>query len=71
MAYPDGTELAVDGVCEGVVIAEERGEGGFGYDSIFVPDDGDGRTFAEMSEHEKHAISHRGRAFRNLLEALR
>jgi len=70
VAYPDGTELAVDGVCEGHVIAEERGEGGFGYDAIFVPDDGDGRTFAEMTDDAKNAISHRGRAFRNLLEAL-
>ena len=70
VAHPDGTELAVDGVCEGHVIHEERGDGGFGYDSIFVPDDGDGRTFAEMTDAEKHAISHRGRAFRNLLDAL-
>ena len=41
-----------------------RGDNGFGYDPVFVPDDGDGRTFAEMSADEKHAISHRGRAFR-------
>ena len=70
VAYPDGTELAVDGVCEGHVTTTERGVGGFGYDSIFVPDDGDGRTFAEMSDDDKHAISHRGRAFRHLLAAL-
>jgi XTP/dITP diphosphohydrolase len=38
---------------------------------VFVPDDGDGRTFAEMSDVEKNAVSHRGRAFRNLLVALR
>jgi XTP/dITP diphosphohydrolase len=68
--WPDGRELAVDGVCPGTISTEERGERGFGYDSLFIPDDGDGRTFAEMSEAEKHAISHRGRAFRNLLEAL-
>ena len=43
---------------------------GFGYDAVFVPDDGDGRTFAEMSDDEKHAISHRGRAFRALLAQL-
>ena len=46
------------------------GARGFGYDAVFVPDDGDGRTFAEMTEDEKHAISHRGRAFRDLLDAL-
>ena len=70
VAYPDGGELAVDGVCEGTITSSERGDGGFGYDSIFVPDDGDGRTFAEMTDDEKHAISHRGRAFRRLLEVL-
>jgi len=68
--WPDGRELVVEGVCAGTITRQERGERGFGYDSIFVPDDGDGRTFAEMSEDEKHALSHRGRAFRNLLDAL-
>jgi XTP/dITP diphosphohydrolase len=43
-----------------------RGASGFGYDPVFVPDDGDGRTFAEMTPEEKHAVSHRGRAFRAL-----
>lgn len=69
--WPDGRELAVDGVCTGSITTAERGDGGFGYDSLFVPDDGDGRTFAEMTDAEKHAISHRGRAFRHLLAALR
>ena len=68
--WPDGSELIVNGVCPGSITTAERGAGGFGYDSIFVPDDGDGRTFAEMSDGEKHALSHRGRAFRNLLAAL-
>ena len=68
--WPDGDEVVVDGVCEGSITTEERGERGFGYDSIFVPDDADGRTFAEMTESEKHEISHRGRAFRNLLDEL-
>ncbi len=68
--YPDGGEVVVDGVCPGTITTEERGERGFGYDSVFVPDEGDGRTFAEMTDDEKHAISHRGRAFRNLLAAL-
>jgi len=68
--WPDGRELVVDGVCRGAILERERGSAGFGYDSLFVPDDGDGRTFAEMSDDEKHAISHRGRALRNLLAAL-
>ncbi len=70
VAYPDGTELAVDGVCEGSIAVDERGERGFGYDNVFVPADGDGRTFGEMTDDEKHAVSHRGRAFDALLEAL-
>lgn len=68
--WPDGRELAVDGVCPGTIAREERGPGGFGYDAVFVPDEGDGRSFGEMTHDEKHAISHRGRAFRNLLDAL-
>lgn len=68
--WPDGSELVVNGVCPGAITREERGERGFGYDSVFVPDDGDGRTFAEMTAAEKHALSHRGRAFANLLAAL-
>lgn len=68
--WPDGRELAVDGVCPGTISTIERGPGGFGYDAVFVPDEGDGRTFGEMGHDEKHAISHRGRAFRNLLAAL-
>lgn len=68
--WPDGRELAVDGVCPGTITTEDRGDRGFGYDAVFLPDDGDGRTFAQMSEADKHAISHRGRAFRNLLAAL-
>jgi XTP/dITP diphosphohydrolase len=68
--WPDGSELAVDGICTGTISDRERGSRGFGYDPVFVPDDGDGRTFAEMSDAEKNAVSHRGRAFRNLLAAL-
>lgn len=67
---PDGSEVVVDGVCHGTIALAERGDRGFGYDSLFVPDDGDGRTFAEMTDDEKHAVSHRGRAFRNLLAVL-
>ena len=64
--WPDGFEVVVRGVVEGHVPEAPRGDGGFGYDPIFVPDEGDGRTFAEMSAEEKHALSHRGRAFREL-----
>ena len=70
VVWPDGRELGVEGVCLGSIAPAERGRRGFGYDPVFVPDDGDGRTFAEMSEDEKHALSHRGRAFRALLAVL-
>ncbi|HTX62344.1 MAG TPA: RdgB/HAM1 family non-canonical purine NTP pyrophosphatase [Acidimicrobiales bacterium] len=69
--FPDGRELWREGVVEGVIADAPRGEGGFGYDPVFVPDDADGRTFAELGPAEKHAISHRGRAFRALSDALR
>jgi XTP/dITP diphosphohydrolase len=70
VVWPDGSELHVEGVCPGVITTEERGEIGFGYDSVFQPDEGDGATFAEMGIEAKNAISHRGRAFRALLAAL-
>jgi XTP/dITP diphosphohydrolase len=60
----------VRGTVEGHIASASRGVNGFGYDPIFVPDEGDGRTFAEMSASEKHALSHRGRAFRALAERL-
>ena len=68
--WPDGSELTVDGVCPGTISEVERGARGFGYDAVFVPDEGDGRTFAEMTDAEKNDLSHRGRAFRNLLAQL-
>jgi XTP/dITP diphosphohydrolase len=68
--WPDGRELSVEGVCPGTITQSEQGERGFGYDSVFRPDESDGRTFAEMTDVEKNAISHRGRAFRKLLAAL-
>lgn len=67
---PDGTELAVEGSVEGVIAPAPQGGGGFGYDPVFIPVEGDGRSFAEMGD-EKHEISHRGRAFRALADALR
>lgn len=68
--WPDGSEIAVEGICDGSISTVERGDAGFGYDAIFVPAEGDGATFSEMDAAAKHAISHRGRAFRMLLEAL-
>jgi XTP/dITP diphosphohydrolase len=69
--WPDGREVAAIGDVEGVIATEARGVGGFGYDPLFVPDEGDGRTFAEMSADEKHLVSHRGRAFRTLADGLK
>jgi XTP/dITP diphosphohydrolase len=65
---PGGGELVVEGRCEGTLTHEPRGSGGFGYDPAFVPNDypGDDRTMAELSPEEKDAISHRGRAARDL-----
>lgn len=71
VAFPDGSERWAEGVCEGTIADTERGARGFGYDAVFVPRDGDGRTFAEMSVDDKHALGHRGRAFRALAEVLR
>ena len=58
------------GVCKGYILYEARGEGGFGYDPIFQPE-GYERSMAELKEEEKNAISHRGRAMRNLIELLK
>ncbi len=70
LAWPDGSELAVEGVCRGRITQTERGDTGFGYDAIFEPSEANGLTFAEMSAEAKHQISHRGRAFQRLLSAL-
>jgi XTP/dITP diphosphohydrolase len=72
VAYVDGArERLFEGRCMGTLAAAPRGEGGFGYDPAFVPDDlRDGRTMAELAPEEKDAISHRGRAARLLLEWL-
>ena len=81
VAYPDGSEVWVEGVCEGHIAQAERGERGFGYDAVFVPNPGGAanvadrtfadRTFAEMTVEEKHALGHRGAAFRALAARLR
>jgi XTP/dITP diphosphohydrolase len=73
LAYvePGGREELVYGRCDGILSAEPRGDGGFGYDPAFVPDDyDDERTMAELSREEKDAISHRGRAARALVRKL-
>jgi len=68
--FPDGREVIADGVVDGRISTNARGDEGFGYDPLFIPDDGDGRTFAEMTLAEKQKVSHRGRAFRALAEKL-
>ena len=70
LRMPNGQEIVAEGVCEGLISDTERGERGFGYDSVFIPAASNGRTFAEMSIVEKHAISHRGNAFRLLASRL-
>jgi XTP/dITP diphosphohydrolase len=69
---PQGAEQLFEGTTTGTVASEPRGTGGFGYDPLFVPDDGadDGRTMAELSDEAKDAISHRGRAARALAASL-
>lgn len=70
VAFPDGSEVWRSGSVDGWIASAPRGQRGFGYDPVFVPDEGDGRTFAELTADEKHALSHRGRAFAALAEAL-
>jgi XTP/dITP diphosphohydrolase len=69
--WPDGGEVVGEGVVEGRISLTARGAGGFGYDPVFEPSEGDGRTFAEMEPAAKHRISHRGRAFTALAARLR
>jgi non-canonical purine NTP pyrophosphatase (RdgB/HAM1 family) len=69
VAYVDprsGDERLFEGRCEGRMAAEPRGSGGFGYDPVFIPDGGDGRTMAELDGAAKDALSHRGEALRAL-----
>jgi XTP/dITP diphosphohydrolase len=70
VAFPDGTELWAEGVVDGTIARAAQGSAGFGYDPVFVPAEGGGVTFAAMTPEAKHAISHRGRAFRALAAAL-
>ncbi len=64
--HPDGRELVGEGRMQGRVIREVRGSGGFGYDVVFEADDHPGVTTAELSVADKDAISHRGRALRDI-----
>jgi XTP/dITP diphosphohydrolase len=69
-AWPDGMEISADGALQGTIIDTPRGTNGFGYDPVFVPK-GETRTYAELTDAEKNAISHRARAvkvLRRLLE---
>ena len=66
----EGRTWQANGICRGRISKEMLGSGGFGYDPIFVPAEGDGRTCAQMSAEEKSAISHRGQALRGLSEVL-
>ena len=65
----DKNIIPIEGVCPGKISLEERGDNGFGYDSIFIPEGFD-KTFAEMSHEEKNQISHRSRALKNLRDKL-
>ena len=67
---PDGRELVVEGRMDGRVIREIRGAGGFGYDVLFEADERPGRTTAELAVADKDAISHRGRALREIAPRL-
>ena len=67
----DGQPRFFEGVCEGAIAREKSGCGGFGYDPIFLPDAYPGRTLAEVSEAEKNAVSHRGKAIRAMADWLK
>ncbi len=70
LRHPDGRELVTEGSVEGMIAPTRSGDEGFGYDPVFVPIEGDGRTFAEMRRDEKAAVGHRGRALRALVDRL-
>jgi len=67
LVMPDGEELVVEGVLQGSITHERRGDGGFGYDPVF---DVDGRTLAELTSEEKNSISHRALALRALAQVV-
>ena len=67
----NGEEHLFEGIVEGEILTQEVGEGGFGYDPVFAPLEGNGLAFAQMAAEEKNAISHRGRAITKLVEFLK
>ena len=67
----DGQRHIFEGVLEGTVARQKSGEGGFGYDPVFIPDEYPGKTLAEITEDQKNAISHRGKALRAMAEYLK
>lgn len=69
LVAPDGKEKCVTGICEGMILEEERGSNGFGYDPLFMKHDYD-KTFAELSEATKNRISHRHKALQKLIPYL-
>lgn len=69
MVYPDGNKIVARGECRGHIIYEPRGNNGFGYDPLFVPEGYD-QTFGELSAEEKNKISHRAKALQNLKKQL-
>ena len=69
MVFPEGKVLQARGTVEGHIVTEPKGEGGFGYDPLFVPE-GHNRTFGEFKPEEKNAISHRANALRKLRDLL-
>lgn len=70
VAWPDGRTVSAEATCEGSLLKKPRGDGGFGYDPIFLPEGWD-RTMAELSPEDKDRVSHRGRSLRALAERLR
>lgn len=68
--WRNGEMQTMEGIVNGRIADAPRGEGGFGYDPVFIPDEGGGLTFAEMSAEAKNAISHRKRALSRLLEII-
>lgn len=68
--FPDGRHMIVRGECEGKIAFEPKGEGGFGYDPLFLPDEFPGKTMAQLTAEEKDSISHRGKALRLLAKKL-
>ena len=67
VCFPDGRKISLEGKCEGKIGYEKKGDGGFGYDPIFMVGE---KSFAELTKEEKDAISHRGNALRELVKIL-